>query len=460
MEAGQKMRNYIRKAGGMVDRRTVLAGVATMVGGSALGRPADALAASCGTGSGTTGVRAWMADRAADLPGVNTHLNYMGTVYDRSYDSVIKPRLLELGVRHIRDNPGSDTNNTIKNRYIELARAGIRLLMVTWDTTNHDLDYVIALNSSGLSVVEAVEPPNERDIGWGSTMPTQMFSYMKNFYPKYKGNDITKNITILGPSFANTRDAAINLCSVFPSSGNYMDAGNVHDYSGREPEGRYGGGWGIGLSDALDRQKLGSSKPAWASENGYKMSRSNTGHPAVTQRAAAKYLPRQFLSHLQHGAPRMYLYQLINNNEEDFGLLNNNGTPRLQYHAVRNFIGLFNDRGPAFTPGTLKYSLVGDLSGVQQLLLQKRSGRFYLAVWQGVPSSKVTAIDSGIGDVESSRRPLSLRLGLKITAATVYEPSFSSAPLKNYANPAGIASIPLTVPDHVQVIELVPAGCV
>ncbi|MFZ1431635.1 MAG: hypothetical protein WAS21_33350 [Geminicoccaceae bacterium] len=443
----------------MIDRRQVLAGAAALVGASALGRPSDAWAAGCGSGSGTTGVQALMADLAANLPGVNTHINYLGTVYDRSYNSIIKPRLLELGIRHIRDNPASDTNITVKNRYVELARAGIKLLMVTWDTANCDLDYVKSLNSSGLQVVEAVEPPNERDLAWGSSMPTQMFSYMRNLYTKYKSDSATKNITILGPAFANTRDAARNLYSIFSNSSKYMDVGNVHDYCGRDPEGSFGGGWGISLSDALDRQKLGSAKPVWASENGYKMSNSNTGHPAVTQRAAAKYLPRQFLSHMQRGTPRMYMYQLINNNDEDFGLLNNNGTPRQQFYAVKNFIRLFSDRGATFTPGTLKYSLTGNLSGIQQVLLQKRSGRFYLAVWQGVQSSRVTTIDSGIGDMEYSRRALSLQLGLKITAATVYEPSFSSASVKTYTNPAGIASIPLSVPDHLQVIELIPAGC-
>ena len=136
------------------------------------------------------------------------------------------------------------------------------------------------------------------------------------------------------------------------------------------------------------RQRYGSTKPVWATECGYKQSGSQSGHSAVTSRAAAKYLPRTFLSHLQRGAPRVFIYQLINNNSEDFGLLNNNGSPRLQFTAVKNFIALFQDRGASFTPGTLSYTLGGSLTGIQQMLFQKRDGRFYLAVWQGVPSSR------------------------------------------------------------------------
>ena len=167
-----------------------------------------------------------------------------------------------------------------------------------------------------------------------------------------------------------------------------MDIGNVHSYCGRDPEGSGGGGWGISLTDAIGRQRYGSIKPVWATECGYKQSRSQDGHSAVTSRAAAKYLPRTFLSHLQRGAPRLYIYQLINNNSEDFGLLNNSGSPRLQYTAIKNFIALFKDRGTSFTPGTLSYTLSGSMIGIQQMLFQKRDGRFYLAVWQGSPARR------------------------------------------------------------------------
>ena len=225
-------------------------------------------------------------------------------------------------------------------------------------------------------MVEAVEPPNERDNAWGASMPAQLRSYMMALYPRYRNDPATSNVIVLGPSFANTRDLAQKLQAAFPDAANYMDYGNVHSYSGRDPEGRHGGGWGISLADALGRQRMGSAKPVWASECGYKMIGSNSGHPAVTQRAAAKYLPRQFLSHLLRGAPRLYGYQLLNYNSEDFALLNNDGSPRLQFTAVKNFIAMFKDPGTAFTPGTLRYSLSGDLTDIQQMLFQKRDGRF------------------------------------------------------------------------------------
>ncbi len=446
-----------------IGRRQVLRAGATLAGGTMLGlagrEPAFALAPGCSANSGSAGQQALMADCVADAPGVNTHLNYLGTIYDNGYASIIKPRLLELGIRHIRDNPGGDSDNKTKGRYIELARSGIRLLLGTWNANDHDIDYVKALNGSGVQVVEAVEPPNERDNGWGSSMPAQMRSYMLAMYPRYKSDPATKNITVLGPSFANTKESANRLLASFADAPKYMDCGNVHSYCGRDPEGSGGGGYGISLSDALARQRMGTTKAVWASENGYKMSRSSSGHPAVTQRAAAKYVPRQILSHLLRGAPRIYGYQLLNSNAEDFALLNSNGSPRLQFTALKNFVALFKDPGPAFTPATLSYTLTGTLTGIQQMLFQKRDGRFYLAVWQGVLSSALTSSDSGIRDIEPARRPLTLNLGMKVTAATVYEPSFAAGPVQSFANTSGIGSISLSVPDHVQVIELVPADC-
>ncbi|MFZ1431634.1 MAG: hypothetical protein WAS21_33345 [Geminicoccaceae bacterium] len=443
---------------GMGRRRLLRGGVG--LAGSAVAQLATStpsLARLCLPGG--SGQQALMADSVADAPGVNTHINYLRTIYDTGYASIVKPRLLELGIRHIRDNPGGDSDARTKGRYIELARSGIRLLLCTWSTADQDIDYVKSLNGSGVRVVEAVEPPNERDNAWGTGMPAQMRSYMQALYARYKSDTATRSITILGPSFANTKESARRLQAAFSDAAKYMDCGNVHSYCGRDPEGSGGGGYGISLSEALTRQRMGSTKAVWASENGYKMSRSSTGHPAVTQRAAAKYVPRQILSHMLLGAPRLYGYQLINNNAEDFALLNSNGSPRLQFTALKNLIALFKDPGAAFVPDRLAYTLSGVSTGIQQMLFQKRDGRFYLAVWQGVLSSSLTSSDSGIRDVEPARRALTFNLGTKVTSARIYEPSLSSSPVKTYASASGIGSIPLSVPDHVQVIELVPLGC-
>ncbi len=393
---------------------------------------------------GQTGTT-YMSDTAADLVGVNTHINYAGSVYDTRYADIIKPRLIELGVRHIRDNAGA---GVFADRYVELAGSGIKLLLVN---SSHDhINYVKALNARG-PVVEAVEPPNESDNGslmGPATGPVFMRDFMNIMYPAYKADPATRNITVLGPSFARTSTSPALFARTITNASTLMDAGNVHDYpGGTYPEGPGGGGWGITLPEALNRYKaLSGTKPIWSTETGYKMSGSVPGHPAVSERTAAKYMLRLFMMHMQLGVPRVYPYQLINN-REDFGLLNNDGSPRQQFTAMKNFITMFKDPGAAFTPGTLGYTLTGDMTNIQQMLLQKRDGRFLLVVWQGVNSG------------EPPRRALTLTLTSPVTTATLYEPTFSLTPVNQITDPAGITSIPLSVPDHLLVIELIPGDC-
>lgn len=78
-----------------LQRRSVLTGAAAAAGATCLGTVAPAaLAASSGAASGIGATQALMADLAADVPGVNTHINYLRTIYDTGYATIVKPRLL------------------------------------------------------------------------------------------------------------------------------------------------------------------------------------------------------------------------------------------------------------------------------------------------------------------------------------------------------------------------------
>jgi hypothetical protein len=380
------------------------------------------------------------ADALADMVGIDTHLNYGGTVYDTHYGDIVKPGLVELGVRHIRDNPS--TSATVQARWADLASAGIRLLLIT------------PLAFGLPAAVEAVEPPNETDIQWGSAWPSRMQSWMTQNYPTYKAAN--PSLPVIGPSFANTRDSAPKLASAFPSASSSMDLGNLHDYSGTYPEGAHGGGWGISVDSALQRYAtLSGGKPAWVTENGYKMSGSVSGHPAVTQRAAAKYLPRQLFWHLARGVQRYYVYQLIND-REDFGLLNNDGSPRQQFTSVKNLIALYSDPGPAFAPGSLDYSLSGSLANVQHALFQKRDGRYYLALWLGVSSCSGTT-DSTLRDIEATPQAVTVMLAAPAAQVVTWRPSFDASPEGTAAN---VSSVQTSVTDQITVLEITPAGAV
>ena len=215
-----------------------------------------------------------------------------------------------------------------------------------------------------------------------------------------------------------------------------------------------GGGWGISVADALQRYRaLSGTKPIWVTENGYKHTGAVAGHPVVTQRAAAKYLPRQILHHLSLGVPRFYVYQLYTEGSpENFGILNDDGTPRPAFTALKNLISLFKDPGPEFQPESLAYRL-STTSGIRHMLFQKRNGRFYLVLWQPVASSSGGYSDGSAADVEPAAKAVTITLPRVFSSVRTYQPSFRASAVKTRN---GVARVGVAVPDHLLVVELVP----
>jgi hypothetical protein len=405
-------------------------------------------------------VKAIPSRLATEAVGVNTHLNYSGSVYDLHYEDIIKSKLAELGTKHIRDHFG---NKEVSNRYADLAHQyGIKLLLINNDGGN-DLektrDEVIRLNQikKGKIVVDLIEPANERDIGWKNDW-TKLCNYISNFNNIFKTNDVTKNIPLLGPSFANTSESAIELSKQCWTAGKVMDIGNLHAYSGLFPESDLAGGWGLSLTQAIaNYKKLSKNAPLVETENGYKMSGGVSGHPAVSERTAAKYSTRLILERMRSGVSMVYFYQLINN-AEDFGLLHDDGTPRLQYIALKNFISIFKDKAKPFQTSSLSYSLKGDVENIRHMLFQKSDGRFLLVIWNGVNGSDGGTKDSDFKDINHEDKSVRLQLLKKAAEIKIYRPTFNTMPegkgtnaLKTLQN---VSELDLNVPDHILIIEI------
>ena len=88
-----------------------------------------------------------------------------------------------------------------------------------------------------------------------------------------------------------------------------------------------------------------------------------------------------------NGIQRTYVYELLDVGDKQkfgdatYGLLRADFTPKPAYTAVRSVMQLLADPGPAFAAGNLDFSLSGDLKDVDHLLLEKRNGTFFLAIW-------------------------------------------------------------------------------
>lgn len=134
--------------------------------------------------------------------------------------------------------------------------------------------------------------------------------------------------------------------------------------------------------------------------------------------------------------------------EQHFGLLRHDGTPKLQFQALKSLIALFSDRGAAFTPGSLRDSLTGDLTGIRTSLFQKRDGRFYPAIWQGVDSFDLKANT----DIEPPLRKVTLTFTQAVSSPRTFLPTFDGTAVQDVYNKPKTLS--LSVPDHVLVVEI------
>ena len=106
------------------------------------------------------------ADNFVDTIGVNVHLNYTDRVYFQQFDNLIKPNLLKLGVRYLRDgvqpDPGVNRDHFFYKRLRDLANSGIKFNLVTDTTTDYSLlDDIYSWTNRAIVSFEGINEPDK-----------------------------------------------------------------------------------------------------------------------------------------------------------------------------------------------------------------------------------------------------------------------------------------------------------
>ncbi|WP_250126122.1 hypothetical protein [Chroococcidiopsis sp. CCMEE 29] len=393
------------------------------------------------------------ADSFVDSIGVNTHLYYQNSAYYQKYEELIKPKLLELGVRHIRDG-GTRNLNGYLDRLKELAKQGIRCTL-SFDPRTITPQEAVALNKElGKDVVAGVQGPNEYNNSGDSNWVNTLRNYQQQLFKAIKGDSATASLPVYGPSL--TSEDAINAVGDLSNSIDYAAMPNY--YSGRHPGTQ---GWGFNGYGSLKWnvdliRKYGGSKPVVTVETGYHNTTSAEGHMGVPEEVAGKYYPRLFLEQFNYGIHRTFGYELINESNDgnnlykNFGLLRHDGSEKPAFVALKNLIRVLKDPGPNFTPTALDYVLSGNTTNVHHTLLQKRDKKFYLVLWQEVSGFEVNARQY----INVPTQQVTLTLNTPIAKATTYLPNKSTQWVKQDTNPKQIT---LDVPDYPMVVELEPS---
>jgi hypothetical protein len=331
-----------------------------------------------------------------DTIGVNVHLFYVDTAYGNY--AMVKQRLTELGVRHVRD--GFDPAHTPQffDRVNDLAAAGIKSTLIAcriapagipWTT------YIADAKTKVRAALDAVEGVNEpdifaRDLDW----PRLARGCQRDVYRDAKGRagGAPLKVPVLGPSVQASDTRLGNISQI-------ADGVAVHPYPGGRPPGSTDGyAFTRQATDARAHEFGDKPVAVVATETGYHDALASTGaHAAVSQRAAAIYLPRLFLEYAQAGISRTFAYELADERpdpansdvELNYGLYESDWSPKRSAIALRNTIGLLDSprRGPRH-PLRVRLSNVADPDGagprgaVRDLLLQKADGSYWLALWQ------------------------------------------------------------------------------
>lgn len=446
------------------------------------------VALACHSLSATTVLAkpARQADKLVEAAGINTHFGYGDTVYfgleyeGRLVQDILKERLIELGVRHIRDNlQGGGHHYAFLNELAGIRTSqqphGIKTMAIARDWKNYPIDHIVTTEVAEASdlfnqsnqPLEAFEVRNEQDFYEEDNLEARIVLLQKAFYQTIKAQPGMETLPVLGPSFAQTRGWPVGANSSLLAEAarrginlsKYIDIANIHAYSGElndtsnicPPE---------QLCTFFDRayshkeaiedyRHLSGNKPVYTTETGYSLDWPSKG-PKLTESDIARMVPRTLADSFDKGIQRVYFYQLADH-EEDFHFLNSDYTPRKQFIALSNMLHLLSDAGPDFTPGHLDYHLSGDTRNVRDLLLQKRDGTFYLLLWQEV--GRAANKDNGY----NGRRSLTLTFNQENSfSLKVYEPTFTID--ANSQNPKAVVSnsnrVSIAVPDHLVVLEI------
>jgi hypothetical protein len=395
--------------------------------------------------SGTEAQQTVAADAFVDSVGVNVHLHYEHTPYKEQFE-LVKSRLVELGVRHVRDGLIDTEWQGYYDRHNELGDAGLRGTFIS--SFDQSLALLASYPSRVIRSFEAYEAPNEPDKSNDSQWVQKLRRAMLRL-GELKTIASVSQFQVLGPSLTNESSYG-----VVGDVSRYFDAGNLHNYlAGRHPGTPGWGADGFG-SIAWNLRLIGAysgGKPIVTTEIGYQDA------PGVQDRVPAevvgRYLPRLLIEQYRSGITRTFIYELCDfPNSGSYGLLHGDGAPKPAFNAVRSLLRLLADPGPSYTPQPLAYDLSHGGGDVRHLAFQKRDGTYFVAFWLEAPSYDPPAQR----DMASAEQAATLTLPrpMRILRAHRWQPDGTTidTPVRRVDS-----SIALDVSDHLTVLEIAEA---
>ena len=375
------------------------------------------------------------ADAFVDSIGVNLH--------DYPFQSIVVPRLQELGVRHVRDGLVSNSTNELQGEMQTLLANGVKYSLIADSrfqspaVAQQNIRTMVANLAPYGNPVEYVEGPNEPDNfqPGNPNIIAETRQYAIDLYNAMKADSVTAGIPLMAPSMSTVAG-----WSGLGDISAWVDYGNGHAYSSASYPGT------PILGRELEYFNVPTpNRPLYVTETGY-----HTAVPSgYSEAVQGKYTSRRVLELYNRGIPRIYIYDLVDDGpnatsyNDRHGIVRQDGTPKPAFNALKNLITLLKEPGASFTPTALDYTLQAATPDLHRLLLQKSNGDYYLLLWYETPGTDATVTT-----------PVHLRFNTPIAQAVLYSPTESTNPTNTYPAPTELL---LDVPDKVVVLKLTPA---
>jgi hypothetical protein len=325
--------------------------------------------------------RAKQADTFADSIGINTHITYTNTDYFLQWNNVVSA-LRALHVRHIRDGfypwPEGDI---LYQRHQQLHSFGIDCDYVTGFNITPEQVLLVKQLAGDMAYLEA---PNESDdqgnASWASSLTMSLPGL-------YIAGEVAR-VPVIGPTFTRQQSYSA-VGDISP----WITYNGLHIYFGGRNPGSFG--WGNGDAEGhsygsidwwLDNAQTDApGVPSIVTETGY-LAPPTVGPYELPESVEVKYAPRTALEMFSRGIVKSYFYELLDDpSQPGYGLLRKDFSRKPAFTAVSNLIRVLSDPGGSFQPGVLNYQVLNANADVHHLLLQKRDGSFYLALWMETP---------------------------------------------------------------------------
>lgn len=369
--------------------------------------------------------------------GVNTHFDFGSYGYQNL--AIAESALAYLGLANVRDSAQSFGDSALWTSVA--AATGVKFDDYIAETSpagmQADLNLVPALAKTG--ILNAIEGGNEEDDPFPVSLGNSQYKAAQ-FQQQVWSVGHGLGLPVINISFGAGWTAANNWQGDYGTVGDlspYANYANAHSYpvSGQTPD------FAIQRLNGL-AQLAASSRPVMTTEIGWD---ANT----FDRTTVAKYTLDAAFDGIKDGDVRMYFYALFDDGAGKLGLMSSTGASNPAGAALHNLTGLMSDTGAkagSFSPGSLDYSVGGQIAGDNSLLFEKSDGSFWIAIWNE---------QQALG----SSHTVQLSLGKSAAAIRVYDPMKGTAPVQKLMESSassGVGSISVAVPDHPILVEVTP----